>query len=390
MIRRAIVSVSYFVLVVGCGHTNPGSLCDQIPAPPACMQACDPQPGAPNTCPSGYHCSPDGKCDAFCTPGGNQCGDGYTCTNDGSCVGNGSGSGMGPDADCPAVHFVPMKTTPSVELLLDRSGSMTTDFNGVTRFQAMVDGLFGATGAVTTTQSAVFFGEAMFAGDQTPCLNMAGFTAPRMLNNATAMQALTTGHPPNNGSTPTADGIGAVTADFAVNKPPPGSPPIILLATDGLPNSCGGGGGNGPSIAAAQAAYAAGVRLFIVGLAGVADQYLQDMANAGTGKPINQAPMCATCSPYYVANSPAALAMAFQSIINGVISCDLAISGMVDPASANQGTVVLNGMVLMYGTDWVIDPNGKVIHLLGAACDKLKNSTSPTVDASFPCGSVIF
>src|SRR6476469_5312062 len=143
MIRLA-VALSYLAAVVACGgHNNPGSLCDQVPAPPACMQACDPSPGAPSTCPAGYHCNPDGKCDAQCTPTGNQCGDGYMCTDDGSCVstGNGSGSG-GPDANCPAVHFTPMKTTPSIDLLLDRSGSMTTAFGNTTRYQALYDGLF--------------------------------------------------------------------------------------------------------------------------------------------------------------------------------------------------------------------------------------------------------
>src|SRR5438067_8722650 len=126
MIRRAIY-LSYFTILVACGgHNNPSSLCQQVPAPPACMVSCDPSPGAPDTCPSGYHCSPDGRCDAVCTLNGGQCGDGYVCTADGSCISSGSGSGMGPDANCPAIHFTPMKTTPSVELLLDRSGSMTT------------------------------------------------------------------------------------------------------------------------------------------------------------------------------------------------------------------------------------------------------------------------
>src|SRR5882672_6046303 len=114
------------VVLAACGgpKTN-GSICDnQVPPPAACMVACDPQPGAGATCPVGYHCSPDGKCDAQCTAGGNECGDGYVCTADGHCMGTGSGSGT-PDANCPAVHFTPMKTTPSIELLLDRSGSMT-------------------------------------------------------------------------------------------------------------------------------------------------------------------------------------------------------------------------------------------------------------------------
>jgi hypothetical protein len=58
------------------------------------MQACDPSPGAPNTCPAGYHCAPDGHCDAFCTPGGGECGAGYTCTPDGRCKGDGECTGL--------------------------------------------------------------------------------------------------------------------------------------------------------------------------------------------------------------------------------------------------------------------------------------------------------
>jgi hypothetical protein len=32
---------------------------------------------------------------------------------------------------------------------------------------------------------------------------------------------------------------------------------------------------------------------------------------------------------------------------------------------------------------------GNTIELIGAACDTLKTSSNPVVDASFPCGSVI-
>ena len=51
------------------------------------MTQCDPAPGAPATCPGGYHCTEDGTCDAVCTPSGGECGDGYRCTPDGRCVG---------------------------------------------------------------------------------------------------------------------------------------------------------------------------------------------------------------------------------------------------------------------------------------------------------------
>jgi len=246
-------------------------------------------------------------------------------------------------------------------------------------------------GAVTMTQGSVYFGCALFSGAENPCppnANLDGFAVPRALNNASAIDALIGANTPN-GATPTAVWITAVKNDFAANPPPMGSPPIILLATDGDPNSCTGGGDNGASVAATQAAYTAGIRTFIIGLAGLNTQFLQDVANAGTGKPTGQAPNCSNCSPFYTANDPASLSAGFNAIINGVISCDLTLSGMVDPAQQCSGMVTLNGTQLMCGTDWTVDANGMTLHILGQACTDLKNSTNPQVDAIFPCGAVI-
>ena len=88
--RGTLLSSAVFSIAVlaacGSNHNAGQSVCDNVvPAPAACMQACDPSPGAANTCPSGYHCTPDGKCDAVCTTGGGECGDGFTCTSDGQC-----------------------------------------------------------------------------------------------------------------------------------------------------------------------------------------------------------------------------------------------------------------------------------------------------------------
>ena len=389
MIRTFIAAFS--LIVVGCGPKNGESLCTTVPAPSACMTTCDSTPGAPNTCPAGYHCSADGKCDAECTPNGGQCGANETCTADGSCMG-GSGSDVGgPDANCPDVHFAAMPTTPSVVLVLDRSGSMTTNFGGISRFQALENGLFGATGAVTTAQASVYFGEEMFAGDQTPCtdgppgtLNIAGYSAPRALNNEAALAALTASKPPNDGATPTGAALDTAIAGFTATPPPMGSPPVLLLATDGEPNSCNNGNDNGHSVASTTAAYAAGIRLFIIGLAGLNTTFLQQMANAGAGVTMGM-----PNAPFYTADDPASLAAAFSQIINGVLSCTLSITGQIDPATAMDGTVTLNGMTLMYGTDWTLDMNGMAIDLLGAACTTLKSSTNPVVNATFPCGSVI-
>jgi hypothetical protein len=96
MMRHMRAAPLVLALLAACGSNNPGkSICDnQVPPPAACMTMCDPAPGAANTCPSGFHCAPDGYCDARCTPGGNECGSDYTCTPDGRCKGEGDCTGI--------------------------------------------------------------------------------------------------------------------------------------------------------------------------------------------------------------------------------------------------------------------------------------------------------
>jgi hypothetical protein len=385
MNRSAVVMFALVLALAACGN-NKQTICgSEQPPPAACQQMC--MPGGANTCPLGFYCDSGGKCNADCTPGATQCPANNFCTSDGHCQPNGGG----PDANCPAVHFTPMPTTPAVELLLDRSGSMAMNDIAPTRYDALHTALTGPMGAVTATQGSVIFGAALFSGDETPCppnANLDGMSVPRALNNANAIDGLIAANGPG-GSTPTAVWITAVKNDFAAHPPPMGTAPIILLATDGDPNACGNGSDNGASVAATKAAFTAGIRTFIIGLAGLNTQFLQDVANAGTGKPTGQNPGCANCAPFYTASDPASLAAGFSMIISGVLSCDLTLTGHVDPAQQCQGTVTLNGQQLMCGTDWSVDPNGMIIHLMGAACDMLKNSTNPTVDASFPCGAVI-
>ena len=386
-----LYAVLFVATVAGCGPKNPESLCNQTPAPTACQTVCDPQPGAPNTCPAGYHCSPGGTCDLQCTQGGGQCPDGDSCSNDGYCNVDGTNP-VDVDANCPAVHFTPMPVIPSIELVLDRSGSMDMPFSGnMSRYQTLEDALFNTTtGAIVTSQAQVYFGEELFAGDsgQNPCtdgppgsLNINGYSAPRALNNASVLSMLTANKPPNGGATPTSAALDTAVAGFAANPPPPGSPPIILLATDGEPNSCGNGADNGRSVNSTTTAYNLGIQTYIIGLAGVNNAFLQQIANAGVH---------GTNAPYYTANNAAALVTAFNTIIAGAISCDLTINQMVDPGSAPNATVTLDGSPLTFGTDWTLDANGMTIHILGAACATLKSTPSAVVDATFPCGSVIF
>jgi von Willebrand factor type A domain len=385
MMRPAFVSIVAAALgLAGCGPSiSRSSVCDAPGAPPECAQTCS---GGADTCPAGFHCGTSGTCDAECTPGGGQCGAGETCNGSGQCVpggtdgGGGTDGNPGPDADCPAIHFTPTGVTPSVEILIDGSTSMDMTDISPDRYTAVRNGLVGTNGVVNALQSKVYFGAAIFSSDN-PCPTLA--KQARALDNASAIQQLIDSHSPN-GLTPTAPSIDAVVADFAANPPPTGSPPIIVLATDGEPNGCGGSSDGGASVTAAQDAHTAGIDLYILGLAGLNTTFLQDMANAGVGIMPGQPD-----APYYTANDPTSLQNAFNTIIGGVLSCDLTITGgTVDTSQASSGTVTLNGVTLVYGTDWILK-DGMTIELIGAACDELKNSSTPVIDASFPCGVIV-
>src|SRR5262245_28233467 len=161
MIRGFLIGIA--ALLAACGNKTFDSLCEvAVPAPAGCDVACNPAQVA--SCQAGYHCSSAGKCDLFCTPAGNECGDGYRCTADGNCAkveGPGSGSNV-PDAACPALHFTPMRTTPTVELLLDQSLSMRENYGPnntpPTRMEAMKTALIDPTnGVVARLAPSVIF-----------------------------------------------------------------------------------------------------------------------------------------------------------------------------------------------------------------------------------------
>ena len=395
-----VLLLGFALAAAACGGNTFPSLCaTQFPPPAACATACDASPSAANTCPGGFHCSGDGKCDEVCTASGGQCGNNYSCTSDGRCEPNGNGNGTGTEPDaCPSAHFQAMKTTPSIELLIDKSQSMRENFNGqdpVTmngvsgpfKFPTEQAALVGTTGVVTQLQGSVYFGAAMFPSNNCPGV----FSVPRALGNLTAVAGLINdpAHAPS-GNTPTSQAIDAVVDDFTMHPPPTGSPPVILLSTDGLPNTCNDpratAQGEMDTIASAKKAFAKGVRLFLLVVGNQIDaKFKQDLANAGQG--VVQGQPNATA---YTATDPKSLSDALNAIIGGVLSCDLQLTGQVDPTAGQNGTVTLNNMTLNYGTDWTLDPNGLIIHLIGNACTTLKNTQDPQVDATFACGAIIF
>lgn len=318
------------------------------------------------------------------------------CVPGGAASGSGGGSDREPDPGCEAIHLAPRRTIPSVELLIDRSGSMLRDFadrvitdpaNDPQKFAAEQTALVGPDGVVTQLQASVYFGAALFPGELCPGLFRAA--GGRQRNSAAAIEELLAAHPPDpQADTPTAQSIDLAVADFAADPPPPGSPPVIVLATDGLPNDCYNAGGTAAqdaTVAAAADAFRHGVRLYLLSVGTKIDAaFQQRLANAGLGVQPGDPDARA-----YTAGDPASLAVAFQDIMRGIASCDLALDHRIDPADAAGGTVTLDGSPLRFGTEWTLDADGITLHLLGDACDALARSPDAAIEAGFGCSTVI-
>jgi hypothetical protein len=213
-------------------------------------------------------------------------------------------------------------------------------------------------------------------------------TVDRALNNKTSIATLLNRQPA--GSTPTSDSLDLVVKQFHDKPAPMGSPPAIVLATDGLPNACGSNN-TGVDVAAematvnsATAAFKAGIPVFLLAVGTAIDPtFAQQVANAGQGAATGAK------TQFFTATDPDSLANAFSTIIKGVVSCNLTLNGMVEQDNAASGVVTLNGTMLTYMTDWTLDSTGTVIQLQGTACTTLKDSAAPVVNATFPCGGGI-
>jgi hypothetical protein len=322
-------------------------------------------------------------------------------TDDGGATGETPDAGPGgPSADggpgCPSTSVRLDPVTPTVLLLLDQSGSMTTGFGGTDRWNAMKSSLVDPTnGVVTQLQDSVIFGATLYTSDN------GGATCPVLtsvapaMSNLSAINGLLQANEPEDDTPTGASIVGAtgILSSLAVDPDAPPSPKIIVLATDGEPDTCAvpdpqTQAGKDEAIAAAQAAYAAGIRLFILSVGNeVGAAHQQDMANAGAGKPLDHS---AGDAPFYGAENPGDLRAAFDEIINGVRTCTFALDGNVADGHASEGTVILNGQALGYD-----DPNGwtltdpSTLELQGTACEAFLADPSVSLSADFPCGVVV-
>jgi hypothetical protein len=300
-------------------------------------------------------------------------------------------SGSSTTMGCPstAVEFEPL--LPTVVLLVDQSGSMTSSFAGVPRWNAVRDALTDpVTGVVANLEDDVRFGLSLYTShngfgnsgtNECPILTE---VAPAV-GNYTAIDDTFDGASPDS-ETPTGESIEAVTAALVADTDP--NPKIIVLATDGEPDTCAQPNpqnGQDEAIEAAEAAFAAGIQTFIISVGSdISESHLQDMANAGVGwMPGDED------APFYVPSDQDALAAAFDEIINGVRSCVLTLSTPILPGHYDDGTVTINGAEIPFedADGWQVN-SATEIELLGAACDLIQEG-DVEITVEFSCDAII-
>jgi hypothetical protein len=399
--------------------------CETLTDPPEdCGKSCS----SDTEC-EGAFCS-SGVCAANCT-GSEGCGPSESCNVRGRCVpdmstGGTGGSGNTGGSLCRDIEVTPTRSIPNVMFLVDQSGSMdSNDFgaNNDNRWAAAHDAITNIVNNPDpgdNLDEIVRFGLTTYTsrnGDENlPCprLPVAGDPlagAPRVefgLGNGPTISdtnIFPRSYPSDAGEdTPTGDSIDALVDLIQANPPPAEGPTIIVLATDGEPDSCEYPDPSGGSpeqafsrqevVDAATRAHAAGIDVFVLWVGRLSSDstrnHLQQVADAGVEG----------TGTVWVGDEPESLSSAFSSIIGDSISCEIEINNPFNPATIDEacrdGDVTLNGTPLECPADWLIkdEPPYNVIELQGgpnepnSACQVFKRE-AVTFEAKFPCGTVI-
>lgn len=331
------------------------------------------------------------------------------------------GATLGPDAPsgCNDLRVDFEQVVPNVLIVLDRSGSMFEHAYGTSsnRWDGVGQALLGDNSSVVAElQNRVAFGLLTYtshtAQQQCPVLSE---VAPE-LGNLPQLKALyeeQSVRPAFKADTPTGAAITAAHQRLA--KLPADQPRHILLVTDGEPDDCRTADpqcGQDLAVAATQAAYADGISMSVVGISNdVTHRHLQDLANAGSGQPVQQpdmqyvyrcinpgfASLTADYAPasgqegsakVYQPDGAAGLEEALHALVRGVADCGFQLAGAVNLDQVQHGTVVLDGTSLVYqdSDGWQMR-NPRVVELLGAACSRAKTASEQLV-ISFPCDAV--
>jgi hypothetical protein len=368
-------------------------------------------------------------------------------------LGGGTTGGSAGRPICDSLDIVHMPLVPTVAIVVDNSSSMYEPREEL--FDRLYDSLMNpTTGAIKPLESKVRFGFASFRSpDETrvpesddSCAQIT--SVPYALDNFAVIDTTYTavgvdgrrpdgcGATPNMANcgetdweTPTGHALGRIAADLAAYTPDTPGGKYILFVTDGTPNTCmvpNPNCGQDLSLKAIQDAYAAGIGTFVVGIGSITrdnpgcvpnsmrcgEDHLQDVANAGTGQPVEPPPMgywyeqCATqqsgtnpgtptatyapvggggTAEYFTATTAEELRTALTGLLTNVVSCTVEMNAVVTGNPAG-GVVKLGGMDVPYNAadGWVLDMTTRYsVTLQGTACETFKGGADLHIE--FPC-----
>ena len=303
-------------------------------------------------------------------------------------------SGSGPSSACPEGYQRTTLLLPRVILVVDGSCSMTTNYpaNGQpsatrcenipnSRWSALRNALLGQNGVVARLDDALEFGLVVY-GTQPRCPLTADPIDPA-LGNSDAINDAFRNQPPGM-YTPTGAALDWVYENMILGQTVDveRGPEIVILATDGEPNSCGDATTNyQPSIDAAMKGRSMGVTTYVISLAdatGAFHDHLQQLADIGGGT---------SNARLYEPTTPQELAANLESLVGGAVGCDLALNGWVQAGKECMGSSVTLGddkLECNSPNGWVLsDP--RHIRLQGTACQRLMNGGG-SLKVEFPCG----
>jgi len=288
--------------------------------------------------------------------------------------------GSGTIPACEAVTVAIDELRPALTLVVDQSRSMSYNFPRIdsprTRWSVVGEALFDPSfGVVRQFEDTVRFGIAFFTShpDTCPLLN----EVPDRIRNYDLLRTLYGVLTPD-GETPTGDALQQIITELRLT--PTQGPRYILLVTDGNPDTClqpNPDQGQPEAVAAAQRAYAAGIELYVLGISNdIAGANLQQLANAGKGRPIDAVygvdPDAA--QPFQASDNVLELAEQLNAIVARIPLCEVRLNRDVAPDELANAQVLLDGRSLAYSVaDGYVLKDPRHLAIVGNACEAIKS-----------------
>jgi hypothetical protein len=289
------------------------------------------------------------------------------------------GATMMPPLTCEAVTVAIDELRPALTLVVDQSFSMSFRYpdknSPVTRWALVGAALFDPNfGVVKQFEASVRFGIAFFTSRSGVCPILNQVQA--QTRNYAALDKLYRSLAPE-GDTPTGDALQQIVSEL-VTIPSQG-PRSILLVTDGDPDTCAQPNpdeGQPQAVEAVQRAFGAGIDLYVLGISnGIAGHNLQQLANAGKGRPIDSVwgVDADAAEPFQASGNVQGLATQLTDLLNRIPLCEVRLQRDVGLGEVSSAQVLLDGQPLRYSdVDGYVLKDARHLAIVGKACEAIK------------------